>query len=59
MFQHDERAVVDATGGKLIVGSDASDKGGGSLREGAVEAVIFDFQTGLSQRFTLKVIGQN
>jgi hypothetical protein len=54
-WYQDERAVVDAVGGKLIVGSDASDNGvGGSLREGDVEAVLFDFQTGSSQRFTLK-----
>jgi hypothetical protein len=51
----DERAVVDRAGGKLIVGSNASDLGvGGTPREGDVEAVIFDLQTGLSQRFTLK-----
>jgi hypothetical protein len=54
-WYQDERAVVDAAGGKLIIGSDASDNGvGGSLREGDIEADIFDFQTGSSRRFTLK-----
>lgn len=54
-WYQDERAVVDRTGGKLIVGSDASNNGvGGQPREGDVEAVLFDFQTGSSQRFTLK-----
>ncbi|MGH7600024.1 MAG: BNR-4 repeat-containing protein, partial [bacterium] len=54
-WYQDERAVVDTAGGKLIIGSDASDNGGGGpSREGDVEAVIFDFYTGLSQRFTLK-----
>jgi hypothetical protein len=54
-WYQDERAVIDITGNKLILGSDASDDGlGGSAREGDVEAVIFDLQTGISQRVTLK-----
>jgi predicted secreted protein len=53
-WYQDERAVVDVAGGKLIIGSDASMFGvGGSSRNGYIEAVIFDLQTGLSQRFTL------
>lgn len=50
----DERAVIDTAGGKLIAGSDASGSGvGGSPRNGAVEAVIFDLKGGTSQRSTL------
>jgi len=50
----DERAIVDAPGGKLVTGSDATGAGvGGSSRNGAVEAVIFDLQTQTSHRFTL------
>ncbi|HTY86189.1 MAG TPA: BNR-4 repeat-containing protein [Candidatus Acidoferrum sp.] len=50
----DERAIVDPTGGKLVVGSDASGSGlGGSPRNGGVEAALFDLQSGTSQRFTL------
>jgi hypothetical protein len=50
----DERAIVDAAGGKLIAGSDATGAGvGGSSRSGGVEAVLFDLQSGTSQRSTL------
>ena len=50
----DERALIDPTGGKLVVGSDASGSGlGGSPRNGGVEAAIFDLQSGTSKRFTL------
>src|SRR6185369_7395863 len=43
----DERAVVDKAGRKLIVGSDASGSGVGSApRNGNIEAVIFDLETG-------------
>ncbi len=50
----DERAVVDAAGGKLITGSDASASGvGGSPRNGAVEAVIFDLEGRTPERSTL------
>jgi hypothetical protein len=45
-WYQDERAVVDTTGGKLIIGSDASNNGvGGAPRDGDVEAVIFDLQS--------------
>ncbi|HEX9652740.1 MAG TPA: hypothetical protein VGA99_03435, partial [bacterium] len=54
-WYQDERAVVDTAGGKLIVGTDASNNGlGGPPREGDVETVIFGFRTGLRERFTLK-----
>ncbi len=54
-WYQDERAVVDVNGGKIIIGSDASDNGfGGSSREGDVEAVIFDLLSGTSQKFILK-----
>ncbi len=53
-WYQDERAVVDTVGGKLIIGSDASGLGvGGSSRNGNIEVVIFDLQTGLSQKFIL------
>jgi predicted secreted protein len=53
-WYQDERAVVDVVEGKLIIGSDASGYGvGGSSRNGNIEVVIFDLQTGLSQRFIL------
>ena len=51
----DERSVVDAARGRLIVGSDASPAGfGGSPRGGDVETVIFDLATGAWRRDTLK-----
>ncbi len=57
-WYQDERAVVDMAGGKLIIGSDASMFGaGGSSRNGYIEAVIFNLQTGLTQRFTLMRAG--
>jgi hypothetical protein len=50
----DERAIVDATGGRLVVGVDVSGAGlGGSPRDGAVEATIFNFQSQTPQRTTL------
>jgi hypothetical protein len=53
-WYQDERAVVDTANGKLLLGSDASDNGvGGSTRDGLIEAVIFDLETGLPHRFTL------
>jgi hypothetical protein len=59
-WYQDERAVVDTAGGKLIVGSDASDNGvGGSPRNGDIDAVIFDLQTGRSQRYALMEGGTN
>jgi hypothetical protein len=54
-WYQDERAVVDKPGGKLILGSVASNNGfGGNSREGDVEAVIFDLQSGLLEKYTLK-----
>jgi hypothetical protein len=51
----DERSVVDAARGNLIVGSDASPAGmGGSARSGDVETVIYCVTNGSRQRFTLK-----
>jgi hypothetical protein len=51
----DERSVVDAARGNLIVGSDASPAGmGRSARSGDVETVIYSVTNGSRQRFTLK-----
>lgn len=45
-WYQDERAVIDAIGNKLIVGSVASGAGvGGSSRDGAIEAVICELPT--------------
>jgi hypothetical protein len=50
----DERAVVDAAAGKLIIGSVANASGaGGTARDGLVEAVIYDLQANTSQRSQL------
>jgi hypothetical protein len=57
-WYQDERAVIDITGGKLILGSDASGSGvGGSTRNGVIDAVIFDLRTGLSERYLLMQAG--
>jgi hypothetical protein len=57
-WYQDERAVVEQMGGKLIVGSDASAAGvGGSPRNGAVDAAVFDLQTGSVQRTELLPTG--
>lgn len=54
----DERAIVDPTGGKLVVGVDANGSGlGGSPRSGAIEAGIFDIPSGTSKRTTLMTSG--
>jgi hypothetical protein len=51
----DERAVVDVSGGKLVLGSDAGGTGvGGSPRNGDIDAVVFDLQHQTSQRATLR-----
>src|SRR5690348_13164379 len=51
----DERAVVDRAPGKLIVAVDVSGSGlGGSPRNGAIDATLFDVPSGTSQRATLK-----
>jgi Abnormal spindle-like microcephaly-assoc'd, ASPM-SPD-2-Hydin/Secretion system C-terminal sorting domain len=50
----DERAVVDMTNGKLILGSAAYRGGvGGQPRDGADDAVFFDLHTGTSTRSVL------
>jgi hypothetical protein len=50
----DERAVVDATAGKLLVSSVASAEGaGGEARQGNVEVVAFDLATGGVERAVL------
>ena len=57
-WYQDERAVIDTTGGKLILGSDASNDGvGGDPRNGLIEAVIFDIQSASSEKFTLADFG--
>jgi hypothetical protein len=43
----DERSVVDAAGGKIIIGSDANG------RSGVVEAVVYDVATGMGTRQAL------
>jgi len=54
----DERTVVDTNGFKIVVGTDDSGMGlGGSVRDGAVEAAIFDITTGTSQRTILMPSG--
>ncbi len=53
-WYQDERAVIDMAGGKLVVGSVASGAGvGGSNRNGVIDAVIFDLQSGVAQRYAL------
>jgi hypothetical protein len=50
----DERAVVDKINGRLIIGGDASGAGvGGPPRDGAVDAAVFDLQTGAVKRTEL------
>jgi BNR repeat-containing family member len=50
----DERVVIDKTAGKLVVGYDLSGSGvGGSPRNGSIEAVIYDLQTGGRQNSVL------
>jgi hypothetical protein len=54
-WYQDERAVIDIAAGKMILGYNASGSGvGGSLRDGDVDAVIFDLQNGLLEKFTMK-----
>jgi len=53
-WYQDERAVVDADSGRLIVGCLENGAGvGGPPRDGIVEAVLFDLQTGTSQKIAL------
>jgi hypothetical protein len=50
----DERAIVDATGGKIIVGSNANASGAdGAARDGQVEVVVYDIKAKTSQRYVL------
>lgn len=54
----DERTVIDPIGGKMVVGVDISGSGlGGTPRDGAVEAGLFDLQSGTSRRTTLMAHG--
>jgi len=54
----DERAIVDPAGGKLVVGVDANGSGlGGSPRNGAIEASLFELQSGSSKRYTILASG--
>jgi hypothetical protein len=48
-WMQDERAIVDTTGNKLVVGSVAS----GGARDGYIEAVVYDLATGTRQLHTL------
>ncbi|MBN2424874.1 MAG: T9SS type A sorting domain-containing protein [Calditrichaceae bacterium] len=46
-WYQDERAIVDTTMGKLLLGSDASGSGtGGSNRNGNIEGIIYDLAKG-------------
>jgi hypothetical protein len=57
-WYQDERAVLDQARGKLIVGSVASGSGvGGSARNGAIDVVVFDLQSGSSLRYPLAQFG--
>ena len=50
-WYQDERAIIDVDKGKLILGSDASGQGvGGSGRNGDIEGIIYDLQTGLIEK---------
>src|SRR5579862_516218 len=54
----DPRVMVDSAGGKMVVGVDVSGVGyGGSSRDGAVEAPMFDLRSGISTRTTLMASG--
>jgi hypothetical protein len=54
-WYQDERAVIDFAAGKLLLGSDGSGSGvGGSPRSGDVEAVLFDLNSRVPKRFTLR-----
>lgn len=50
----DERAIVDETNGKIIVGFDESQTGiGGSPRDGIIGTVIYDIKSGEHQKYQL------
>jgi hypothetical protein len=53
-WYQDERAVVDTAANKIILGSVASGSGtGGKMRNGSVEAVIFDLSARMPERYVL------
>jgi hypothetical protein len=57
-WYQDERAVIDFATRKLVLGSVASGSGvGGSARDGAIDAVIFDLESGTSERYALAKFG--
>lgn len=57
-WYQDERAVIDIADGKLITGSDASGSGtGGNSRNGQVEGVIYNLETGLLEKSTFRITG--
>ena len=57
-WYQDERAVIDFATQKLVLGSVASGLGvGGSVRNGVIDAVIFDLQSCGSQRYALAQFG--
>jgi hypothetical protein len=57
-WYQDERAVIDFATRKLVLGSVASGSGvGGSARNGVIDAVIFDLDSGTSQRYALAKFG--
>jgi hypothetical protein len=57
-WYQDERAVIDLATSRLIIGSDASGSGvGGPSRNGKIEAVIFNLNSGDWERSTLMTAG--
>ncbi len=53
-WYQDERSVVDTNGGRLIIGCLENGAGtGGPPRAGSVDAILFDFQTGIGLKDTL------
>jgi hypothetical protein len=54
----DERSVVDTANVKILVGSDANGAGmGGSSRNGAIEAGLFELQSRTTTRYTILARG--
>jgi hypothetical protein len=49
----DERAIIDTNNGKLIVGSVANQLGQSSSRNGDIDAVIYELNSGISQRYLM------
>lgn len=57
-WYQDERVLIDAVNGKIILGADESQAGvGGSPRNGVIFAAIFDLLTGTSTRYQLAKFG--